>query len=343
MAERLKLSARFPRSLYGTEEYSIVVEVTNLTDKVITDVDVDRQLLPGVPLSLRETPSSSELDELDVQKQKLVTELEAHAHEAYDRQQLRKLSIFQGFVYALASIPTVAASVLTKTSPNIVELPVWAREACRIKEWSDVDRIEELLIKDEPDDSFLRKVFQVDKAKLRACMDRIAQVGGDGAQENLSDTSSIQPGETISFSFRYRAPHLYRRKSFDTQLKVSYKCSDLGVSGSYSVGETVSFEPSYFSVPLGAATGAVVGFLVRAVFLVQSSLGLKPFLAQLGASILLALVVAFATARSQDSKKILTVEDFVGGFVIGALSGLFSERLIQFLNSLVNTWLEKNP
>jgi hypothetical protein len=86
MTEKLKVSLRFPRALYGSEEYSLVVEVTNLTDRMLTDIAVDRQLLSGVALSsLQGSPSSSELDDLDDQKRRLVQELELHAQKAYER------------------------------------------------------------------------------------------------------------------------------------------------------------------------------------------------------------------------------------------------------------------
>jgi hypothetical protein len=127
---------------------------------------------------------------------------------------------------------------------SIVSLPSWAREACRIKEWLDVERLEGLLIADKPDDSFLKKVFLIDKAKLRECLDQIAKVRDLGGQQaSLTDSISIQPSETISFSFRYRSPHLYRPRVFDTQVKVSYKDPSLATSGTYSLGETISFNP----------------------------------------------------------------------------------------------------
>jgi hypothetical protein len=342
MPEKLKVLLRFPRLLFGSEEYSLVVEVTNLTDRVLTDLAVDRQLLPGVPLSVQENPSYSELDDLDNQKRQLVQELEALGEKAYERKRMRKMSAIEKLMLFYTNIPLITASIVTKSSSSIISLPRWARQASRIKEWPDVERLEELLIADEPEDSFLRKVFLLDKEKLRECLARIAQVRDSGNQQtNLSDTISIQPGETISFSFRYRAPHLYRQRIFDTQVRVSYKDPSSSVSGNYSLGETVSFGPSYFSVPVGAAIGATVGFVVRAVFLAQSSWGLKNFGAQLLGSILLALVVACFTARSSDSKKIITVEDFLGGFIIGALAGLFSEKFLQFLNAHVSSWLGK--
>ena len=343
MPEKLKVSLRFPRLLFGSEEYSLVVEVTNLTDRVLTDLEVERQLLPGVPLSIQESPSYSELDDLDNQKRQLVQELEALVEKAYERKRMRKMSATDRLIFLYANIPIIAASVLTRSSSSsIISLPVWARQATRIKEWPDVERLEELLIAGEPEDSFLRKVFLLDKEKLRECLARIAQVGNsDNRQTNLGETISIQPGETISFSFRYRAPHLYRQRNFDTQLRVSYKDTSSSVSGNYSVGEAVNFGPSYFSVPVGAAIGATVGFVVRALFLAQSAWSAKDFGAQLLGSILLALVVAFFTARSPDSKKIITVEDFLGGFIIGALAGLFSEKFLQFLNAHVSSWLGK--
>ena len=85
----------------------------------------------------------------------------------------------------------------------------------------------------------------------------------------------------------------------------------------------------------GAVLGAVSGFVVKLAFVSSIPWFSTPFLIQLAGSVLLALIVAFATSKSPEKKKIITVEDFVGGFVIGAVSSLFSEQLISWLETLV--------
>ena len=50
---------------------------------------------------------------------------------------------------------------------------------------------------------------------------------------------------------------------------------------------------------------------------------------------MLGLIAALITARGPESKKAITVEDFVGGFIIGAVSGLFSEKIISKIGNLL--------
>ncbi len=51
--------------------------------------------------------------------------------------------------------------------------------------------------------------------------------------------------------------------------------------------------------------------------------------AQLGGSVLLGLVLALFTSRKPAAKKPITVEDFAGGFLVGAAAGLFSEEALR--------------
>jgi xanthosine utilization system XapX-like protein len=55
----------------------------------------------------------------------------------------------------------------------------------------------------------------------------------------------------------------------------------------------------------------------------------------LGGSILLGLVFALLTARKPERKQAIAVEDFVGGFIIGALAGLFSQQVLDKLAALL--------
>jgi hypothetical protein len=334
--DKLKISVRFPRVLFGSEEYTAIVEVTNVAEKALSDISVDPQLLPGTPLSARDNPSYSELDQLEEEKRNLIRELEEQIARAYERERMRRLSVTERVLIAYARTPDIIAAMLTRTRPRTFPIPYWAKEACRIKEWDDLIRLESTIMAKEPAESFLAKAFQINKQKLSKALTRIAETRNSSVNQiALSDSITIQPGESIAFPFRYRAPNLYRQKAYDCQFNISYSDPQRQTLGNYSSSETITFFASSFAVPFGAALGSLAGFFVKAVFITQMDWWSKPFCAYLLGSVLLALIVAFATARSSDTKKVFTVEDFVGGIVVGSLSGLFSERILEYLGTMI--------
>lgn len=48
-------------------------------------------------------------------------------------------------------------------------------------------------------------------------------------------------------------------------------------------------------------------------------------------SIIIAVVFALFTAKDIKAKKVITVEDFVGGFIIGFLAGIYGELILEKL------------
>lgn len=93
--------------------------------------------------------------------------------------------------------------------------------------------------------------------------------------------------------------------------------------------------PSAFAVPTGGILGALAGQAIRTAL--EPARRGTPLAFDVTAFVgtsLLGLVVALFTARKPDTYKVITVEDFVGGFVIGALTGLFSEAVLDRLRVL---------
>lgn len=340
MPDKLKISLRVQSTIVGSEEYTISVEVTNITEKALANISVEPQLLPGRPISLRESPSHSELDHLEEQKVSLIRELEEQVAKAYEKAILRKKTAFERFMAIYSRMDEIVAesiaSFFTKGPrkiPKYFPIPYWAKEASKINEWEDLLRLERDIMSNEPD-SFLKKAFFIDKEKLEKVLNKIAEAKKSSIKHiDLSDSIIIQPGETITFPFRYIAPNLYHQKSFDIHFKVQYLDLEKQTTGNYSVTESVKIYSSYFAVPLGAGLGSIAGFIVKTVFISPIDWFSKRFWIYLSGSILLAIIVAFITSRSAESKKVFTVEDFIGGFVIGAISGLFSEKFINYLSS----------
>ncbi len=52
-------------------------------------------------------------------------------------------------------------------------------------------------------------------------------------------------------------------------------------------------------------------------------------------TIVLALAMAFVTVKNPDSQKPITAENFIGGFILGVLTGMFSDVIIQKLRDLL--------
>jgi hypothetical protein len=259
--------------------------------------------------------------------------LEEQVAVAYDRQRWRKLNPLAQVIVLYSRLPELIAASFTKGSQRLFRLPHWATEATRIENTDDIARLEREFIAEEKEDSLIKKSFMGDKEKVEHVLQSINERDSDAGL--IDQGSRLLPGDTVSVSYRCRAPHLYRQKTLDCQYRVTYRELDGGKSGSVSAGETISFYASPFAVPLGAVLGAGAGFIVKTAFVAPTVWFSAPFWAQLAGGALLAIIVAFATSRSPEKKKVITVEDFVGGFVIGAVASLFTEQLLTWLETLV--------
>jgi len=208
-----------------------------------------------------------------------------------------------------------------------------SKEALRINEWTDVERLERDVMSFEKDGSFLQKAFLINKDKLSRIIDKIAKKGGP--QESFNTGPSLQPGGSIAFPFTIKAPHLFGAKKGDFQFKVSYKNSGNDKITVQSVGCKATLNASPFAVPTGGMLGAICGYLVKFTVAAPSPEILNITWIGLGGSLLLGLVSSIVLSRKPEVNKAITVEDFVGGFAIGALAGLFSEQIILKLGLLV--------
>jgi hypothetical protein len=81
--------------------------------------------------------------------------------------------------------------------------------------------------------------------------------------------------------------------------------------------------------------GAACGYGIKVALQSTSSTAIPFDWAALGGSILLGLLVALLTSKRPETSKVITVEDFLGGFIIGALTGMFSEGMFERLRNLV--------
>ncbi|WP_019498361.1 hypothetical protein [Pseudanabaena sp. PCC 6802] len=138
-------------------------------------------------------------------------------------------------------------------------------------------------------------------------------------------------------------------KQYDTQFEISYIENESKVidnqtvvneiTGIQNLRKTLTFYPSSYAVPFGTFLGGLSGFLVKYFLLPNgnsSDFSLNKFWLPLVGAIVLALIFAALISKHDDTKKkFITVEDFAGGFFIGAIAGLFSEQIIEYLRTLV--------
>jgi hypothetical protein len=78
--------------------------------------------------------------------------------------------------------------------------------------------------------------------------------------------------------------------------------------------------PPLLSMVIGAVLGAILGTLAK-VLNDASTLEWQPTVVSLGAAIVMSLIATIALSRKTGTQGFITVEDFFGGFVIGALIG----------------------
>lgn len=232
----------------------------------------------------------------------------------------------------MSMIPTTEKAVFILDDSR----PVWASQALKVSEWSDVEKLETEIVSQIKDDLFLKKAFLINKEKLKNCLDKISEAK-NSTKENLPlDTSTtIQSKETVTFPYRCVAPYVFSMKDYDIQFTISYKNEKSAVQGNYPVRETIKVLASKSAIVFGSITGALLGFSVKNTLVSSFEWFDKTFWSTLIGSITLAIIFGISTARSSESKKIITIENFAGGLLVGALCALFSAKLIGYLEKFI--------
>lgn len=333
MDKLLKLNIKIPKDIIGSNKYSLQLEITNMTDKKIVIDSIEPDILPGLLISKNKSDSLSELDELEYEKKSLVDELEMQLARAYERQKMRNFSIYERVIYLYASMPEIIAASLTKTKPTL-SFPLWAKKAFSIKEWDDVVTLDETIMCNEKEESLLRKAFNINKNKLRKVLDSISEAK-TLKSVSLDYSYSLNSKETITIPFHCRAPNLYGQKNFEILFSLKFKYDESNSIYNQSVSENISFKASSFAVPFGAVIGGVFGFLVKLIFVTKGTWFDYSFWTVLFGSIVLAVVFSLFMNNSSTSRKVISVEGFVGGIILGVLAGLFTENIIDYFERFI--------
>jgi hypothetical protein len=355
-SKKLKVSIRTPKEVFGSEVYIVFVDVTNLTSKLIEGVSVTHQFLPGI-LHLQEAPIESEMTEHQRKKQRLVREMERQVAVAYRRNVMHGQSLIRRLVKTSfqtyesmgrirSFIPTPVGVLSRSAADNLTDyaeetlaiIPSYAKEALRIEDWDDVERLERDVISHEDQSSDIRLLYLSNKEKLQKLLNKIAKKEDEKENISLKEVYSIQPSETMAFPFEVHAPYLSRAKTYSLQFKISYKDILPDTTSAFSENEELSFYPSPSAIYAGAFLGAIAGFVVKSILSTPIQLVVSnPLLfgSNLLGSVVLALVFTAFTIRTPDKKKVITTEDFVGGLILGALVGIASKSIFDYLLKFV--------
>ena len=324
-------------NVVGGSEYTASVRITNLTDSLLSDVNVSPSLTAGIEIGQKSEAAETEVNDLENKKRKLIRELEKQVHSAYGKNKRRTMSLGERIAFSYAEAIEMYASLFTRRS-TVTVIPFWAIEALKIDNWDDVVRLEKDIISLEPDDSFLKKAFSINKDKLESVLSALNQ---KEEKESFKKGIDLHAGESISFPYVFKSPQLLKSKKFNIQFSISYKIDIDGTSKQINTSSEseIVISPSAFAVPTGGMLGALSGYLIRFTLMTQPVEGASLYESLdyrfIFGSILLGLVVTLLTARKPNTTKAITTEDFLGGFILGALVGMFSEVFIEKLGALI--------
>lgn len=229
---------------------------------------------------------------------------------------------------AIVEAADAYASLFTKRRSQPTT-PVWAEEALRIDEWEDVERLENEVIAFDDDESFLKKAYSINKEKLKRVLSKLAEE----KDRKFSKGVSLPPGSTITYPYSFKAPHLLKQKKMDISFKSSFKVDGEDIIHTRTVTKRILIYPSAFSVPTGGMIGTSVGYVIKST-LVSSTAQSVNWAVLLG-SIALGLIISLVVSRKPEVSKAITVEDFVGGIIVGVLAGLYSETILTKLQALL--------
>jgi hypothetical protein len=318
MNDKLDVSVSTEDKLFGSSRYRLAIKIMNIHSDEITDLNVEPVSVPG---KLIFEARQLELSRLEAQKRLLIREMERQVARAFEIRKIAQMSKISAFFYGMRSF------IFEKEQSA---MPPWTTEAMKIREWADVEQLEKEFISPVSAESLLSWAFSTNKNKLK---DVLEQMKVAGLQTHLGIT--LLPGNSMVFVFTIKAPHLFRPRTFDAQFKISSKDPQHSQISLVTKSEKLNFHASPFSIPFGAALGAVTGYVVRLALIPGEVPGGQFSWLHLFGSILLGVIAGFFTARSPESRKGITVEDVLGGFIIGAISGLFTAKILAKIEGLL--------
>lgn len=325
-SEHIKITSEIQDCIAGSQEYSVTLTIINTSTFPIEDLQVINTLSAGVELSNSDGINNTNISELEDKKRRLIRDLERAVETAYADQRRKTQTFAETIAIALIESIDMYASIFAKRRVR-ASTQYWAEEALKIDEWEDVERLEKEVITLISNESFLPKAYSINKDKLKRVMSQLEQA----QNMKFSKGISLPAGSSISIPFSFKAPHLIKHKKMDISFKVHYKIEN--VVHTRSITNRINILSSAFAVPTGGMLGSLIGYFIKHTLIdTQSSILNIPLLF---GSVALGLVLSLYVARKPDTIKAINVEDLTGGLIIGVLTGLYSDQLLQKLHALL--------
>lgn len=326
-SEHIAINLVAQENISGSQEYSICLNVTNISGKPINDLQTCNTLSAGQEIGASNELPDSNLSELEDKKRRIIKELEIAVENAYNTHSFKKHPLAVNILMIILEAFNFYASIFSRKK-STATTPYWAKEALKIEEWDDVERLEKDVISFENEDSFLKTTYLINKDKLRKVLAKLEKE----QNKDFSKGISIPAGSTVSFPFSFKAPHLFKHKKMDVAFRISYKI-DGDIVHSRSITERISLLSSAFAVPTGGMIGAFIGYIIKSTLV--STNGFSINWGTLTGSVVFGLIISLLVSRKPGTTKAITVEDFIGGLIIGALTGLYSDSFISKLQALI--------
>lgn len=140
---------------------------------------------------------------------------------------------------------------------------------------------------------------------------------------SLSKDREIPPYQEDLASFELQTAHwlFVKPKVLDLYALIKFRIGN--ESRSQVVPVTVSVQPPVKSIVLGAVSGGILGWLARQLNngILSPEFSAAASIVSVLGIIVMAMILAIVLSRQESSKGFVTLEDFYGAFVVGAILG----------------------
>jgi hypothetical protein len=175
--------------------------------------------------------------------------------------------------------------------------------------------------------------FRIDAAKESKVVIQLADEEVDlGIESQPKPIQLVAVGAEVLASFELVTTRWLLFKPLEITLYAQVEYQVNNVITTQVVPVPISIKAPLRSILIGSNLGAIFGFLARQI----KEGGLRPaefhrvdfFIGALGA-LVMATIATVAFARKQSAQGFITIEDFYGGFLVGALIGYFGTQYFE--------------
>lgn len=335
--KRIKSEIFMDDNIFGGEIYSISIDVTNLSDKDISNLYIEPIIKCGKQIKWGIDSCDTqefELSQLENKKTRLINEMEKLVLESYEKKRRKSIGWWplkkERFFNLIFDESNLLLRLNDLKKVRILSPSYDFNEAFTIDDWNDVERLEKDIINNG--DGYIKDAFNINKNKLEIILEKINSKNSD--KKNLEKGIPLSAGQTVTFSFKFKSPVILTNINKEIQFRISYKDIEKGEMIYSSAKTKIQILASKFSVPMGSSIGSMIGYFIKLVLLSSNSQLVFEWETLIG-TMLLGIVIGITTYKKYNTANKIAVEDFNGGLIIGALAGIFSKEFIEKLKLFV--------